>query len=488
MLCRPSLSPAGVLPRVLAWSLAAAAVCYTNYFGIVVVAFVWLVGLWRGCTRRRPLWPWLSAGVIALALYSPWLVPLYRQAALFPAPDASLRSIAAAAARTLMALTAGNLASLAAWWVWLPMGLFCLSLAVLLVRRWRQVWPVAAVVLGCFAVGVATRTMIDKYVMTFSGPACLLVAALLTRRRQSEESRPLEEPQPLEEPRPSGRAVSQTGEAPNLGLPFGGSSPPANPASRESPPPPACRLADRPPSPMRRLTSMAVTLLFPTSAPIRHRPSSFILHPSSLLLLLAWLACAFNLVTEKHWSSLRWLDPFEQALTDVEARVGLYPSPPARVIVVLSHPSARYYGARFAADAFLRRRARSTTEVIRQEAGGTERKEWQWAVKSQALLFPGNCVMLPDVCLAWLKTYPHRQHVLVTIETAGFADLPEWDEVHRILQRDYLLIDERQYLEDPDAAWKDRLDPAVKHPPWRITVRWWKRIESAELKTENDEK
>lgn len=92
-----------------------------------------------------------------------------------------MAAIGASLARTVMALLTGNLASVQNWWVWVPLGVFAASVLVLLLFRWRAVRSLALIVLGCLAVGVISVTMIDKYVMTFSGPACLLVAALLRR-------------------------------------------------------------------------------------------------------------------------------------------------------------------------------------------------------------------------------------------------------------------------------------------------------------------
>jgi hypothetical protein len=62
---------------------------------------------------------------------------------------------------------------------------------------------------------------------------------------------------------------------------------------------------------------------------------------------------------------------------------------------------------------------------------------------------------------------------LVTLETTGFVDLPDWAALREVLKRSYVMKDERSYLKDPDAGWKDYLDPGVRHPAYRIVVRRW---------------
>jgi hypothetical protein len=42
-----------------------------------------------------------------------------------------------------------------------------------------------------------------------------------------------------------------------------------------------------------------------------------------------------------------------------------------------------------------------------------------------------------------------------------------------LLAEKYELVREEKHLEDPDAEWKDRLDPTFNHPRWRIVVRKW---------------
>ncbi len=154
---------------LVAWSAAAAIVCYVNYFGTVVVGLVWLVTQLRHRDRRG----WLWAGLGAAALFAPWLPAFWHQATAFPKLGGDPGEMLSTAGRTLMALAAGNLASIAAWWIWAPMAVTAALLVMMLARHWRQTWPLVAMALGCFAAGVVTRVMIDKYILTFSGIACL---------------------------------------------------------------------------------------------------------------------------------------------------------------------------------------------------------------------------------------------------------------------------------------------------------------------------
>lgn len=164
--------------RVLHWSLAAATVCYINYFGPVLVGLFWLVGIVANPRRRGR---WLIAIAMAMLFYAPWAPAFWRQLTSFPDVSGGWRSAAATAARTVMALTTGSVASVQAWWVWGPMAMFAACAAALLVRYRRSAGGIALVVLGCIAAGAASRTMLDKYVLSFSGIACVLIAALLRR-------------------------------------------------------------------------------------------------------------------------------------------------------------------------------------------------------------------------------------------------------------------------------------------------------------------
>lgn len=362
-------------PTVL-WILAAAGVCYTNYFGPVVVGMVWFVGLWRDHGNQAAVRHWIAAALGALLLQAPWLLPFCRQSQHFLSAGGGPMSMVATAARTLMALTTGNLASVGAWWVWGPICVFAVALMVLLVMRWRNVWPMAVVVAGCLAAGTLSRTMIDKYIMTFSGPACLLVAVVLVGVWR--EAR--------------GSVAGRWGRIMTAGL------------------------------------------------------------------ILGWAGCGVNLIRGSHWSSLRWFDPFEQAIGDLLADAN---TPPW--MWAMTHPSARYYfaNAMMKRDVDLRLVSTSGPELWRRHAvPPDEGPAGHWAVVGTA-----------ETVLAQLEKDPLPE--VVTLETTGFVNLPDWAALHKVLERSYVMTDERSYLRDPDAAWKDYLDPGVRHPKYRIVVRRW---------------
>lgn len=363
-------------PTVL-WVLAAAGVCYTNYFGPVVVGMVWLVGLWRDRGNQAAVRHWVVAAIGALLLQAPWFLPLWRQSKHFIADGGGPLAIVATAARTLMALLTGNLASVGAWWVWVPIFVFSISLMVLLVKRWRQVWPMAVVVAGCFAAGTLSRTMIDKYIMTFSGPVCLVVAAVLVGVWR--EAR--------------GSISWRWGRAMTVGL------------------------------------------------------------------ILGWAGCGVNLLRGSHWSSLRWLDPFEQVIGDLQSDSA---SPRAK-FWSMTHPSARYYYAHVP--------LQRNSQPVRTSA--TRAEVWrQFAMPPSALEDNfGMAAGTPTSVLALMEAGPVP--AVVTLETAGFVNLSDWVALHKVLARSYEMTNERHYLRDPDAAWKDALDPGVRHPPYRIVVRRW---------------
>ena len=312
------------------WAITAAGVLYTNYFGVVVVAMIWLAAVIRIGDRKRLM----AAGLFAALLFVPWFPPFWRQATAFPRFSGSAGSMLATAARTTMALLAGDLASPRAWWVWGPMAVFAVLLVTLLIQNWKRMALLTLVVAGCFIAGVISRTMIDKYVMTFSGIFCLWLARLL------------------------------------CSTPEGGNGK------------------------RQRLRISTITAL-----------------------TFAWLGCGYNLVTERNWSSLRWLDPFPTAM-----RAAFQFGAPDNA-VFMTHPAAEYY------------RGLIHDRRVAPEERPTNR---------------------------------------VTIEAAEYADSPEWSKLRTVLDRDYRLVDELRYLEDPDAAWKDRLDPQFRHPRWRIVVRYWR--------------
>ncbi len=422
------------------WSVAAAAVCYTNYFGIVVVALVWIAGLlaargsagdpaWksafghnaaapqrflaylgrRGC---RPLHTRRTASaykrmvlalLLALALSAAWAPPLFEQMAAFDRPPATLRALAATAARTGAALLSGNLAAPTAWWVWAPTAFLALAFAVLLLREWNRVRPIALVVLGCFAAGVGSRTMIDKYVMTFSGPACLLVAALLCA------------------------------DAPNQ----------------------------------------------------RDRVSRVLRRVAAISLVAGWLGCGVNLVRERHWSSLRWLDPFEQVtaeLLQVSGQQSAVSNQRSAVsgqrdrLIVASHPSARYY---FALHVVRPGEPDASTTGPKGHEGHASL--WLSAFQAQASDESASPVATPAAAISRIRrALDHADPALrppqmevTTLETSGYVDLPDWQALRDLLQARGSLVQEAEYGEDPHADWKDWLDPAVRHPTHRIIVTRW---------------
>jgi 4-amino-4-deoxy-L-arabinose transferase-like glycosyltransferase len=373
------------LPCTMGWSLTAAAVCYTNYFGPVVVGLVWLVSILRSRNRRQ----WVVAAVLAILIFSPWLPPFWRQVQSFPQTGGAWTSYVATAARSIMALLAGNLASHRAAYVWTPMALFCICACALLVREWRRVWPIAVITLGCFAAGVASRTMIDKYVMTFSGPAAMLVGALLVGGWKS----------------------------PHLIV--------------------------------RRAARVAVAAL-----------------------ALAWAGCGYNLVTERSWSSLRWLDPF-----DAVTRECIYEQ--GGPFSICTHPSARYYfavnGSRMPMRLLI---GNQETGEIHHKLEQPPRFRWPTAeiFRMTALEGRDTYVSIADRCSpgsAAMFIRTGRLPAIFTIDTSEFADYPEWQELRELLAEKYELVREEKHLEDPDAEWKDRLDPTFNHPRWRIVVRKW---------------
>lgn len=198
----------GRVVRLIGWSIAATAVVYTNYFGVAVVGLIWFAGIrtsFRGglkchtigdkpdqsadaptviVARRaavpRPQWHgWLFAGLAVVVAYSPWLPAFYRQLLIFPQTGGGIDAPVRAAARTVLAMTSGNLASPTAWWVHGPLAVFTIIMCVGAARSIRRTWPIVLIVVGCFISGVVSKTMLDKYVLSFSGLACVLVAAVL---------------------------------------------------------------------------------------------------------------------------------------------------------------------------------------------------------------------------------------------------------------------------------------------------------------------
>lgn len=354
----------------IAWSLAAAAVCYTNYFGVVVVGLLWVIAAFRHGDPRR----WLKPAAGFLLLYAVWFPAFWHQATSFPQLALTPQQMGSAALRIFAAFTSGNLASVTAWWVWfffLAFAIFGLFLIKLRKANRDRPSALAVLVVCCFVAGIVSRTIIDKYIMTFSGPVCILMAATWLGTRRNVDGQ--------------GSAWAS------------------------------------------RLTALSLSL--------------------------AWLGCYVNLVTERNWSSLRWLDPWERALAELEGKV-------AATQCVVSQPAARYYYGVMM--------ARSV-----EAKGWIHPDLWRRFAMPPGIKSSADGAATPESVLESLKSsLPPR---LATIRGAEFADSPEWTRLQAILDREYEVAHERKYLRDPDAKWKDRLDPAFKHPDWRITVHVYER-------------
>lgn len=384
---------------ILGWGVVAAGVCYTNYFGPVVVGLVWLVSILRHSCRMR----WIGAGVIAAALFAPWWPPFWRQVAAFPQFDGGAMSMAATAGRTMMALCVGNLASPRAWWVWGPMAVFGVLVVVRVWSERRRVWPIAIIVVGCFVAGAVSRTMIDKYVMTFSGVACLLVAAVLCWEKASH-----------------------------------------------------------------RLETCVTQHRLKTGA------TGTVRLAACTTLALAWLGCGVNLVMGRNWSSLRWLDPIEEVCRH---SIALWEVPNQWIA---THPSVSYYRACLyghgwvtldeKSDARLSEDRRWVSEISLRYAWPDE---WRRVLSHEYSSATGIVTLTPLEGLGRISS--NLLPAVLTIETSEFSNLPDWIALREELSERYRMKWEETYLQDEDAAWKDRVDPKFKHPRWRITVRVWER-------------
>ncbi|MFQ5423740.1 MAG: hypothetical protein ACE5F9_07135 [Phycisphaerae bacterium] len=375
-------------PRMGGWAVVAAAVCYTNYFGPVVVGLVWLAGVW--CTRgvARAWRRWLVALATTVALFAPWGPPFAWQLTHFPGADRSVASYMATAARTGLALLTGDLASPGAWWAWGPMILFAMAVIILCIRQAHTVGPMATVVIGCLAAGAFSLSMKDKYIMTLSGPACILAAAVLVA---------------------GWRAGRRRTEG--------------------------------------RIARVAVTAL-----------------------AIGWAGCLFNLAAQRNWSSLRWLDPFESIARNVRRSL----AEDSAIVVAASHPSVRYYLA-----------CLRVLEILGPDADRSWRIDpaaWQRAdaprpgpvpIRDSGVCAPRDILhAAPDQTSEAAVTSVAQW---ITIETTGYSDDADGATFRAILRRDFKMTRERKWLRDPDASLKDRLDPAFRHPSWRIVVRHWNR-------------
>ncbi|MCA9255036.1 MAG: glycosyltransferase family 39 protein [Phycisphaerales bacterium] len=366
--------------EAFAWGLLAALCALTNYFGLVVGGLMAITLAFRFAGRREGRVQLARLAATSVVFFAIWLRPFATHLSTFRHSSPS-GSILATLARMLMALTTGNLASVGAYWVWGPMALAALLGLLLLVRSWRRVAPVAIVVVGCILVGALTRTILDKYILTFSGAACVLIAGLLTR---SDE-------------RPS-------------------------------------------------------------------RGSSLLRGVCGLSLAFAWIGCAVNLATQRHWSSLRWLDPIEAAIDRAFAGGASAEAP-----IVATHPSVRYYVAcRSVMDSF-------ATRGDAAFKGSIDAGAWSVAYAAQNdASVRSSPLVTPDVVYDRIQTCG-RVADLFAIQASGFETLPDWDALMYLLEADYEPIRRSRFLKDDDAALKDRLDPTIHHAPWRITLTQWRR-------------
>ncbi len=161
------------------WVMAAAAACYTNYLGPVVVGVTWMYAAWTQRGDRRML-AWLLIATVALFL--PWMPAFVAEIGRFPQVSSAPTSYAVCAARTLIALAAGNLAGPDSLYVWIPMGVFGLGTLMLAIAAPRRLGGPACVALGVAVAGIASLVLIDKYVMAFSGAFWLTAAGVLSLR------------------------------------------------------------------------------------------------------------------------------------------------------------------------------------------------------------------------------------------------------------------------------------------------------------------
>ncbi len=366
-----------------AWGGLAALCALTNYFGLVVAGLLGLTLVVRFAGRREGRTSLMKLALTAVVLFAIWIRPFATHLATFRHSSPS-GSVLATLARMLMALTTGNLASVGAWWVIGPMAFVAMIGLLLLVQSWSRVAPVACVFIGCVLVGALTRTILDKYILTISGLACVLLAGLLTRE---------------------GAGGSQR----------------------------------------------AIILRAACGS----------------CLALAWMGCFVNLASQRHWSSLRWLDPIELAI-DRAIASGAGPDLP----IVATHPSVRYYVAcRVATEAGAATGGGSTARAI-------DARRWRLAFMAQEdPSTSASPLVTPDVMTERLKTGTGAG-VVFTIQTSGFESLPDWSALITLLDAGYEPSRRSRFLKDDDAALKDRLDPTIHHAPWRITLTQWRRRDS----------
>lgn len=403
--------------RGLLWGSLAAAVCYTNYFGPVLVGLIWVCTLVRDVSDRRPLTLHFVGGVVAAILYLPWVPVFWHHVVNFPPAGGGAAAYVSSGVRIGITLLSGNLAAPTAYWVWAP---FAVAMASAGLALWRAVFGkgrasgfrqslvlIFVITAGAILAGILSRTLIDKYVMIVSGPFCVLLATLLTGRSGSDTDSP------------------------------------------------------------------GITKLRP----------DWTSRVAGIALGLGWIGCAVNYATGRHWSSLRWLDPFESVTRRLYDQNWHRTYPDA----VCSHPSARYYFALHrATDANRSAIERQIQPVELLSPAATPRdwfdilradpSEWLACYLEQDDSTPreADFAMTPPAMARRLAA-GDRPALLITLETAGFAELTDWKAFREALSTLYEEVGEPlTFLEDEQAAWKDRIDPAFRHPRWRITVRTWR--------------
>jgi hypothetical protein len=158
------------------WLVAAIAACYTNYLGLLIAGLMWSWGLATGRGGRRR---WNRMFGAVLLAFSPWAPAFVNELRRMPQAANEGFEYVACAGRTVVALLAGNLADHRTWYVWVMLGGFAAATMALAVANRRWLTLPAVVAGGVFVAGVASLTMIDKYVMAFSGAFWLTVAAVL---------------------------------------------------------------------------------------------------------------------------------------------------------------------------------------------------------------------------------------------------------------------------------------------------------------------
>jgi hypothetical protein len=146
---------------------------------------------------------------------------------------------------------------------------------------------------------------------------------------------------------------------------------------------------------------------------------------------------------EERWSSLRWLDPIPDAVRQhIDDQV-----------IVATHPSVRYY------------------------FGCMDRAKWTGRMPIDRWIARSEFVFNPAQALERLDSIPLRSETgqpltVCTIRTASIrADDAGWPALDAWLSENMLLDHEEKLLPDPEAALKDRLDPAYVHPAWRVIVQ-----------------